>query len=230
MAIVEENTVTSFGQSTSPSVTFNFQPTSGNLLVATTANGANVVNTPPSGWTLGVTHIAQTNMTSIYYKTAAGTENGTSVTWAVNEDTYFGCSIFEYSGLLTTSPVDQTDSAANLNVETLTVTASAQNAQAQSLNFVSMLVYDDNMATPTYTSGWTHEHTTTEANYQNALVFTKITSALETPSLQVDIDNSGSGMTMQNSLVVFKADVTANDYGVIIDLDQREFVKTVNPA
>jgi hypothetical protein len=230
MAIAKENQVTNNGQSTSPSVTFNFQPTAGNRLIAMLQCGASTVNTPPSGWSAFPLSYASTNITAIYHKVAAGTENGTSVTWAVDEDTYFSAQIFEYSGL-DASPEDQTAAAYDdPQSESLTITASAQNAQASSLCIVSYLVYDDNITTPTYTSGWTHELTSTYANWQNGLVFTKITTALETPSIQVDIDNSGTGMEQQASLAVFSATPQANDFGVTIDLDQREFVKTVNPA
>lgn len=109
--IQKVNATAVFG--TSISATYGTTPTSGRLLVACFVSQDWPTITPPAGWTLGASlqggASAGTGHTEvIYYKISAGTEG--TVTFTVNASRNLDLTIFEYSNIVTSSPVDTTGS------------------------------------------------------------------------------------------------------------------------
>lgn len=202
MAIVQEQKAQGQGASTTPSVSWPSTPTANNLLIAILFSGASSITTPPAGYTAFPGFSPGTDQHPIYYKVAAGTE--TSVDFVVNEASYYGLAIFEYSGLKTTGVADQNDTAESAAAESLTVTAPAQNASANSLIMVSGSTWWVDIDF-TWSAGYTEEYDVVEDGWMNFGVASRIVSALETPSCEVSQD-AGSTKEMSAVMAVFSAD------------------------
>ncbi len=93
---------------TNITATFGSAATEGNLLIAVCGSKDSITISGPSGFT---TAINQTGVPSqgIFYKVADGGE--TNLTCASNSQTYLGIHIYEYSGMVTSEPLDSTGSA-----------------------------------------------------------------------------------------------------------------------
>ena len=93
---------------TSVSASFSAAPTANHLLVAIVGTDTSVTISTPGGWSSAINQ-SGTPGQAIFYKVASGSESNT-VTVTVSSGTQMGLQIYEYSGVVTTSPLDQTAS------------------------------------------------------------------------------------------------------------------------
>lgn len=95
---------------TSISVIFDNIPAKNNLLIAIAGNRDSSTPSTPSGWFVAIDQSANSPGQVIFYK-IAGTSEPTKVTVSgYSTPTRLGLHIYEYSGIDTTSPLDQTSS------------------------------------------------------------------------------------------------------------------------
>jgi len=97
------------GVTTSASVTvsWNITPTAGNLLIAFGRGGSADSNASISGWTKAVGNQCTTTVyQAIFYKIAGVGEGDVTLAWTSSTSTRL--TIMEYSGIVTTSPLDKT--------------------------------------------------------------------------------------------------------------------------
>ena len=97
------------GNQTSITVTFDSTPTEDNLLILVHDYGSAATVTLPSGWSQAAQKRDTNdngNTTTIAYKVAGASES-TAVTVTVGSSKHSTLSIFEYSGIVTSSPLDQ---------------------------------------------------------------------------------------------------------------------------
>lgn len=112
-AQVQLNTYNSSTANATHSITYGATPTSGNLLVLGVVSGGTIA-TPPSGWTV-VTPSPEAASVGLYcYYKVAGSSEPTTVSFTQSAAAAMCISAFEYSGMNTSSPVDQ--SAVNTTV------------------------------------------------------------------------------------------------------------------
>ncbi|MBT8331843.1 MAG: hypothetical protein KJP06_05890, partial [Deltaproteobacteria bacterium] len=97
---------------TSVSATFDTAPTENNLLVAIVGNrDSSTAPTTPSGWSVAISETGNTPGQVIFYKIAGVSEPSTVTVSNYGTSTNLGIHIYEYSGISTSSPLDQTNSA-----------------------------------------------------------------------------------------------------------------------
>lgn len=137
------------GKSSSISATYDSATTANNLLVAICANKGSVTITGPSGFSTAINE-SGTPSQGIFYKIAAGTE--TSISCSFSSSNFVGIHIYEYSGLVSSSPLDQTSSATGSS--TSPSSGSINITQAEELVIVGMTVNSR-----TSYSGWTNSFT-----------------------------------------------------------------------
>jgi hypothetical protein len=94
---------------TSVSASFSAAPTANHLLVAIVGTDISVTINTPGGWSAAMNQRGAPGQ-AIFYKVAGGSESNT-VTVTVSSGTQLGLQIYEYSGVATTSPLDQTASS-----------------------------------------------------------------------------------------------------------------------
>ncbi len=94
---------------TSVSASFSAAPTANHLLVAIVGTDISVTIITPVGWSTAINQSGAPGQ-AIFYKVAGGSESNT-VTVTVSSGTQLGLQIYEYSGVATTSPLDQTASS-----------------------------------------------------------------------------------------------------------------------
>jgi hypothetical protein len=99
----------SAASATGVNASFSSNPVAGHLLVAILGANASVTISQPSGWST-VINESGTVSQAIFYKIAAGSSDR-SVSVSVSAATRLGLSILEYSGIASSSELDQTVSA-----------------------------------------------------------------------------------------------------------------------
>ena len=108
---VQKATGATSGSAASVTASYATGPTQDNLLVLVHHYRDTGTVTLPSGWTQAVTRAADQSTITIAYK-IAGAAEGTGVTVSVSAADHQTLTIFEYSGIDTTAPLDQTASNA----------------------------------------------------------------------------------------------------------------------
>lgn len=107
-AITRNQEISAVGNSSSASATFGSASTSGNLLIAALSTYLQTVSTP-TGWTLAVKNEnVNGGFTYIFYKPAATSTTTISIPLTSGRWILF---IAEYSGIITSTPLDATGSA-----------------------------------------------------------------------------------------------------------------------
>ncbi|MDX1708225.1 MAG: hypothetical protein R3274_06470, partial [Desulfobacterales bacterium] len=97
---------------TSVSATFDTAPTENNLLVAIVGNrDSSTAPNTPSGWSVAISQTTNTPGQVIFYKIAGASESSTVTVNNYGTSTNLGIHIYEYSGVATSSPLDQSNSA-----------------------------------------------------------------------------------------------------------------------
>ncbi len=97
---------------TSVSATFDTAPTENNLLVAIVGNrDSSTAPTTPSGWSVAISETSNTPGQVVFYKIAGASESSTVTVSNYGTSTNLGIHIYEYSGISTSSPLDQSNSA-----------------------------------------------------------------------------------------------------------------------
>ena len=109
VTLVQKKTGTT-GSGTSVSATFDSPPTLNNLLVAIVGNRASSTPTTPSGWSVAISETSNSPGQVIYYK-IAGASEASAVTVNYTVVTALALQLYEYSGISTSSPLDQTGSS-----------------------------------------------------------------------------------------------------------------------
>ena len=108
---VQKASAGSAGEASSITATYGSGPTQDNLLVLVHHYRNDATVTLPAGWTQAVALVSNKSAITIAYK-IAGAAEGTGVTVSVSSDKSQTLHIFEYSGIDTASPLDQTASNA----------------------------------------------------------------------------------------------------------------------
>ena len=106
---LQKASAASAGEAPSITATYGSAPTQDNLLVLVHHYRDDVTVTLPVGWTEAVALVNSKSTITIAYR-IAGAAEGTGVTVSVSRDKSQTLHIFEYSGIDTTSPLDQTAS------------------------------------------------------------------------------------------------------------------------
>ena len=106
---VQKTTAASVGKVASITATYGAAPTQDNLLVLVHHYRGTGTVTLPAGWTEAVALVDSGSTITIGYK-IAGAAEGTGVTVSVSFNDNQTLTIFEYSGIDTVSPLDQTAS------------------------------------------------------------------------------------------------------------------------
>lgn len=107
MAIAHVRSGSGTGSSATPQVVLAASPASDNLLVAyvTTPSGFLLAtNTPSTGWT-GLTALSNNDIARVFYKIAGAGESTTQSPITITSASWT-CTIAEYSGVDTTTPLD----------------------------------------------------------------------------------------------------------------------------
>ena len=88
--------------------TFTTAPAAGNLLIAVFGESGNNNIATPSGWSVAVAYQNNSPGGAIFYKIAAGSESTVTVTTSGGSSTSYGMGLqlYEYSGMVGTSPLD----------------------------------------------------------------------------------------------------------------------------
>lgn len=115
IALVQVNTAATGGGNTTVTTTFGSTPTVGNLVVVGCAatTGSNVINTPTDNQGGGNTYtqavtIANNPRVSIYYSIVAVASGTFSITCTTTMGSFITNIILEYSGVNSSTPLDQT--------------------------------------------------------------------------------------------------------------------------
>jgi hypothetical protein len=108
---VQKATAGSAGATSSVTATYGAAPTQANLLVLVHHYRRTGTVTLPAGWTQAEASVSSGTTTTIAYKITGATE-GAGVTVSVSVSAHQTLTIFEYSGIDTVSPLDQTASNA----------------------------------------------------------------------------------------------------------------------
>jgi hypothetical protein len=187
------------GQAQTPNITYDNPTVAGNLLISSIVCGGTSMNTPPAGWKAFPLDDNDPDLVAIYYKIADGTE--TDVEWGLGDDLYFGCAIFEFSGLSST-PADRHRAKGDTATAQITVTQNAENASPDSLCFSVGVAWSDNLNW-SVSSGWDEQESGSQANWLNDWYGTRITSAIELSSITLSQDKGDVGM--QAAMSIFSA-------------------------
>ncbi|MCH7583506.1 MAG: hypothetical protein IIC72_12885 [Acidobacteria bacterium] len=111
---VQKATAGSAGKTTSVTATYGSAPTQDNLLILVHHWRETGTVTLPSGWSQAVARVDGPTTFTIAYK-IAGAAEGTAVTVSTAKSDHQTITIFEYSGIDTASPLDQTVSNTSTN-------------------------------------------------------------------------------------------------------------------
>jgi len=132
----------------SVSATFDATPVAGHLLVAIVgASTASTIN-QPSGWSTAINQTGTPGQ-AIFYKIAGSAESRTVTVTVSDSGSVLGLQIYEYSGIATSSPLDQTSSSTGTS--TAPSSGSVTTTQANELLVAGMII----RAATSY-SGWTN--------------------------------------------------------------------------
>ena len=172
------------GNQTSITATFGSTPTEDNLLILVHYYSSASTVTLPSGWTEAEQNRDTNdngNTTTIAYK-VAGASEGTGVTVTVGSSRHSTLSIFEYSGIVTSSPLDQSAQNSCQDGRSCSVGTTGTTSQADELVIGALGV-------PGNIGGWDNTWTNS---------FTQQTTAIST----------GSGTIANNSVADYIASST----------------------
>ena len=214
MAIVEltaQRNTTGGAAATSVTFTYPATPTQGNLLIATFSwRGDTTVTGTPSGWSLATNSGNATGLDGAIYYKIAGASEPTVHTWTLAVSNKFAGCASEWSGIVTTAPLDKT----NLNNGTgtagtcgLTGTLSQANelviAMFSNIDIFTWASHDNGSA-EILEKASTGGSTTTRNNLSLA---TKIVSATTSVNYGATLSSSG---TWVSAVATFKADSNVN--------------------
>jgi hypothetical protein len=173
MAIVKRQSQTPLvvNPGTSITATFSSTPIEGSLLIAAFAPyAAHSGATAPGGWTLAESKDQATAAVSIgiYYR-VAGASEPTGVTFTYSPSSRLALHTLEYTGLLTSSPLDVTadNEGGAGGVTSLASGTTAATAQARELAFVA---FAHSATGRTYTNGFTEQTATNDLGTAHKLV------------------------------------------------------------
>ena len=129
----QRNSIT--GSNSSVNLTYPDTPTEGNLLIVAMAwRGNNTVTATPSGWSLATNGGDGTGIDSAIYYKIAGASEPTAANFTISAVAFRVGIAFEYSGIVTTSPLDVVNSNSG-NSTSGTTGATGTLAQASELIF-----------------------------------------------------------------------------------------------
>ncbi len=137
---------------TSVSATYPATPTSGNLLIAVCGVRVSATITGPSGFSSAINQ-AGTPSQAIFYKISAGNESGAQ-SCGSSVSSRLGIAIFEYSGMVTSSPLDAVNSVASTGNSTSPASGSVTTATANTL-LVGGLTSQANTTFASWTNSFT---------------------------------------------------------------------------
>lgn len=141
---------------TTLTATYPATATAGRLLVAVGfLADQKLVLGGPSGWTKAadVEHSSQTFSTAVYYKIAAGSETGATFTTS-GSAAAMGVAAYQYSGMVSSSPLDKTASNQNGGSQTTSLATGTTAATSQASELVISAVHINGSGTNiTWASG-----------------------------------------------------------------------------
>lgn len=200
----------------SVSATWSSSTTAGNLLVAIIGvrKGSSITITPPSGgWTLAVRSDNGTTLsTVIYYIANAASQSNTSPsTWTLSSIANATLTLVEYSGINTTSPLDQTATAAGTST-TADSGITATTSQVNEVAVAGLAVAKGDITFSAQTNGFTEVSevaSTAGAQTNNTVLEEKILLSTGTQQVQATIsgDDDWAG-----AIATFKAATVATTY------------------
>jgi hypothetical protein len=147
IALVQKNYGAAY-LTTSVSATFDATPVADNLLVAIVGASTNSTIYTPTGWSTAINQ-SGTPGQAIFYKIAGSGESRTVTVTVSDSLSVLGLQIYEYSGIDTSSPLDQTNSSTGTS--TSPSSGSVTTTQANELLIVGMIIRAE-----TDYSGWTN--------------------------------------------------------------------------
>lgn len=201
----------SLGWVDTASITLDAPATAGNLLIACHFTRA-TASDPPSGWSEAVlvNNATESDQLAIYYKVAAGGEQ--ELTFVGNNDTN-ALTVFEYSGMATTTPLDVVASTGRTTgAVSLTSGTTAETGQADELVIVciGLRIPAQIYATdPSWSNSFTQESNinSTQAT-NNTQLFTGSHVEVATGTKESTCSWTTSA-TVMGAIATFKAAVTA---------------------
>jgi hypothetical protein len=157
---VQKATAGSAGATSSVTATYGAAPTQANLLVLVHHYRDMGTVTLPTGWTQAVALVDSGSTITIAYKIAGATE-GAGVTVSVSVSDHQTLTIFEYSGIDTASPLDQTASnGCRSNGTSCSSGTTATTVQADELVIAAIGLNGPSGGwTNTWTNGFTQQST-----------------------------------------------------------------------
>lgn len=211
IALVQSNIVNESAGDGSVDATWSSTTTAGNLLIAVvSASRSGTVGIPaitaPAGWTQAVTQTCDSvsgvdRRTSIYYKANASAESGAK-TWAC--DTFMGVAslgvvMAEYSGIATSTPLDQTSGAADTSTAATTCGCGTTSTTTQA-DELAIAAYQGGSALGSPSSSFTIQNQTGGANF--IALAHKILSATGTVTTSATYS---TGSSNAGAIATFKA-------------------------
>lgn len=125
IVLVQSAQAASTGDVNTVSAIFASQPTAGNLLVAVAGNLAASTPTTPTGWSVAIDESGNAPGQAIFYRIAALSEPTTVTVNGYGTPTRLGLHVYEYRGIASTAPLDQTASSSGNGTALSTGTTAA---------------------------------------------------------------------------------------------------------
>ncbi len=129
-------TKTAAANSTTASATFTTTPVSGRLLIAVCASRANTTFSTPTNFSVAKNE-AGTPSQGIFYKVSNGTESTITCTGTVSGR--MGIHIYEYAGVLSTTPFERANTTASTGTGTAQSSASLTTTSSPDLLFAALV-------------------------------------------------------------------------------------------
>jgi len=151
IALVQKNYGAAY-LTTSVSATFDATPVANHLLVAILGASTTSTINQPAGWSTAINQSGGSctqPCQAIFYRIAGSGESRTVTVTVSDSNSVLGLQIYEYSGIDTSSPLDQTSSATGTS--TSPSSGSVTTTQANELLIAGMII-----RTETSYSGWTN--------------------------------------------------------------------------
>lgn len=165
IAQVQKKVYGSVSASTNHTVTFDSGPTQNNLLILTVVGDATA--STPAGWSLATSQVQFVGI-YIFYK-VAGAGESSSITVTIGSSTNASMVAMEYSGMATSTPLDQVAGTNNYNGSAVPSGTTATTAQADELLVAAVgLSGGGGSIDSTTFSSWSNSFTEQGSGFGNA--------------------------------------------------------------